>query len=93
MTIEDANAAGMSYEVWLRWRACTRKKAHKSPKPGDRVLNWYQCQYCGLWHLTGGARSSAGLEQPPSKRQVAGSSPAERAKSSVDGQSSNKSEG
>jgi hypothetical protein len=50
-----------SRDSWLRWRACTRKRAYSTRKEaravvgrhrreGD-VVEEYQCRWCRRWHV------------------------------------------
>lgn len=40
------------YEGWLEWKACLRKVAFADEPIETSTLRSYQCDYCGLWHLT-----------------------------------------
>lgn len=52
----------MTYQQWLRWRACDRKQQWPSETVAanySTLLRWrhgkefetYECRYCGGWHV------------------------------------------
>jgi hypothetical protein len=51
----------ITYDAWLRWRACGRKRqlarldanrlTLEAWKSGDGAMQPYRCEYCQSWHI------------------------------------------